>query len=177
MNNVSFYFFVISIPFCFVNCFQLVAAKGRRREKKKSCFADLFLDGWRRPSGVSILDCTLSKRWVSFLFFFFIVLSKSLPAGKRRRRSFSFLLGSSLMCRVQTKRRKRCKGRSTLSNSTELQAMAAAKEGGGGGLDIYMYIYFLYVYPPTHLTDPQRTSKTLFVCVCVPVGKLEAISP
>lgn len=35
MNNVSFYFFVISIPFCFVNCFQLVAAKGRRREKKK----------------------------------------------------------------------------------------------------------------------------------------------
>lgn len=44
---------------------------------------------------------------------------------------------------------------------------SSQRRRGGGGLDIYMYIYFLYVYPPTHLTDPQQTSKTLFVCVCV----------
>lgn len=178
MNNVSFYFFVISIPFCFVNCFQLVAAKGRRREKKKSCFADLFLDGWRRPSGVSILDCTLSKRWVSFFFFFFYRSFQIFTCREKKKEKLFFFAWFLSYVSCTNEKKEEVQGEVHL-----VQFNRAAGDGSsqrrreGGGLDIYMYIYFLYVYPPTHLTDPQRTSKTLFVCVCVPVGKLEAISP
>lgn len=160
--------------------FSTCSSKGKKkREKKKSCFADLFLDGWRRPSGVSILDCTLSKRWVSFLFSFFLSFFPNLYLqGKEEGEAFLFCL-VPLLCVVY----KRKEGRGARGGppcpiqQSCRRWQQPKKEGRGGTRHIYVYIFFVCVptdspnRPSAHQQDP------FCVCVCVPVGKLEAISP
>lgn len=142
-----------------------------------SIFFFFFLSGWRRPSGVHTQpDCTLS---LFFLFSFLSLFRNLLPGGKRRR-AFWFV---PLMCRIYSGKEEEEGGGPPCPIQVESCRRWQQPKKGGTPDEVRIFFSLLFcvlsIYPPTNLTDPPTDHQRPFLCVCVPVpvGKLEAISP